>query len=1246
MNVPADPVLRIELLGPPRLTWQGTPLSIPRRQVRALLYRLAVYPHPVSRDLLCALFWPDSHPTAARTNLSRVLYLLQQSLPDPTLVRREEDHLALDPARVWVDTWALNHLLTLPYPTLDTLRQATGLYRGAFLEGFELPSAGEYQIWMLRERHAWERRFLSLLTVLMDREEMAGHLAQAIQWAQRYLELDELAEPVHRRLIHLYGALGDREAASRQFTRCAEVLERELGVEPLPETRATYEAALSGRPVSQVRPPLQWALSPPIAAPFVGREEVLEQLRQAFAQARIGRGTGVFIAGEPGIGKTRLLQEFVASLPSNALPLCIQSTEGDQDMPYGALLQGLRTLLPLVDWKGLPVSPSRLSQVARLLPELHRVRPGLPPAAQLPPGHEPFQLFQALDDLLHGLARRHPPLLLCLDNLHWLDHATRDWLAHWLPTIQNLPILVLATYRAEHRALVDPLRRSLGQQGAQEIHLSGLAEDAIRALVRHLLGDGRTAETLSRSLHRWTGGNPFFLLEILHGLRTGEGQPLDLDEACRRLDRTPPPAAVEETIRHRLRHLPPQSRHTLEAAAVLGTWFSVEALAATSGQSEDQTLDALEDLMARGLLQEEGTTVRFVHELVREQVYREMLHSRRQLLHRRAAQALQRLTSGDAPAIAHHLQRAGELREATAYWLRAGDQARRLHAHRDAVRHYERALALQQTLGDEEGVAHTLLRLGLAHHLAFDFDHAHRSYHEGFELQQRSLHGAPDLPPAPRPLRVDWPHLTTLDPARAQDPNSRGVIEHLLSGLAEWNPDMDVLPDVARGWDILADGQQYVFHLRTDCTWSDGRPVTAQDFVAAWIRVLSPRCPNPLARLLFPIRGAAAYHRGHVDDPEEVGIHALDELTLLVELETPCSFFPHLIAHPVARPVPRHLVAQAGDGWWQPGTLVTNGPFRLVEWSEHGRVVLSRDRNYRGRWPGNVEDVVLYLGTSAAAKEAKWRRFQQDGLDVFTLRWGLPPQVLAQIRRQHAQEIVSANNFFVRFLGFDTRRPPFHDLRVRRAFALGTDRVALAQGIWGGLIPAQGGLIPPEMPGHLPDAGLGYDPAQARELLADAGYPRGRGFPDLTMPIFPGAESLGAYLQRLWRQVLGVEIGLEKIPWDAYMHRIHQGPHPPLFLAGWVADYPDPDSFLRVLPLHTWTGWCHPEHQALVQRLMSSRDPEERAQLARQADALLMEELPVVPLAYSRWSLVLKPWVRTLPMSPLKWWFWKEALLE
>ncbi len=1239
--------LEIRLLGPPQVAWQDAPLHLPRRQVRALLYRLAVAPEPVARDVLCALFWPELRPDAAQANLSRLLYFLQQALPEPDLLCKEQDHIALDVARTWVDTWALNRVLTHPHPSMDALQDAADLYRGPFLDGFSLPHAPEYELWVLRQRHLWERRYLDLLTRLVDRAEQAGRLQEAVRWAQRYLEIDEVAEAMHRRLIRLYAALGDREAAARQFERCVLVLERELGVDPLPETRAAYLAAVGRRTEpSPHHPPVRWDLRETLQVPFVGRTALLDRLHRTLDQVRTGRGKVIFIAGEPGVGKTRLLQEFVAGLPESMLPVCITGSEAQQDTPYAALVEGLRALGPALTSCAMDLPPSLRADLARLLPELETGLPPHPPAAPGPPDQERMRLFQALSTLFKSLAHRRPPLLLCLDNLHWLDSSTLAWLGSWLPTVRHLPVLVVATYRSEDAGRVEGLRHSLARQGLlEETTLTGLDREAVQAVMAHLLGEKAVDPAQVECLLRRTGGNPFFLLEILRDLLETDSRDLDAHTLRAYLEATPPPADVEATIRRRLERLSPAERHVLETGAVLGSRFSLEELVQTGGLDEATALEAVERLVARDLLHEEDHTCRFTHDLVREQVYRDMLHARRRLLHRRAAQVLQRLRPEDPAAVARHLQQAGAFREAAHHWLAAGDQARALHAYEDAARHYERALALQRILGDDQAAAQTLLRLGLCYHMAFDFAHARRSYDEGFRLWEQAPRSEPSPRPASRPLRVDWPGLLTLDPARAQDANAFGVIEHLLAGLAEWDPDLNVVPDLARGWTILADGHQYAFHLRPDAVWSDGHPVTARDFVTAWQRVLDPRSSNPFARLLFPIRHAAAYHRGECRDPAAVGVHALDELTLLVELETPCSFFPHLMAHPITRPVPSHVVAQMGDRWCHPDNLVTNGPFRLHEWRWGEAVTLVRSPDYPGRWPGNVETVVLHLGNSSQAKADKWRRFQADELDVFILRWGLPHQTLEELRRRYREGLVSAPNFFVRFLGFDVRRPPFQDVRVRRAFAMATDRVILAQVIWGDLTPARGGLLPPGMPGHSPDAAPAYDPSQARALLAEAGYPDGRGFPDVVLQIFPGAEEIGGFLQRLWRQHLGVDVGVELVPWETYVQHIHLGLAPTLFLAGWIADYPDPDSLLRIPPIQEWTGWHNPEYQDLVERAMRTPDPETRLCLYRQADALLLRELPILPLAYSRWSFLLKPRVRRFPLSPLKWWFWKDVVL-
>lgn len=958
--------LVIQMLGPPAIVWEGQSFPIARRQVRALLYRLAADRHFVARDLLCALFWPDATTDVAQANLSRLVYLLKQALPDPELLLRREEQIGLDPERTWADTRALAEVLDRPLAEPDALRAAVALYRGPFLDGFSCPDAAEFDLWITRQRHAWEQRYLALLGRLLDLEEQQGDLAAAVRWARRCLEIDELAEPVHRRLILLYAALDDREAAARQFERCVVALERELGVAPLPETRAAYEAALSGRRSRPApRAVSSWHLWPALAAPFVGREAALEQLRRAYAHARRGRGAAMFIVGEPGIGKTRLLQEFTASLPADARILAVAGREMAQDVPYLALAEGLRRVLPAVDWAGLPVSRGLLAELTVILPDLRDRCPGLP-ARQDAPAAGPTRLFLALDDLLAALAHAQPPLVFCLDDLHLLDESTRGWLTGWLAGLRHLPALFLATYRPEEAAAAVPLHRAAAHGcPVTELALAGLERAAVREIVRYALGEAAHDPALDEHLHQLTGGNPFFLLELLRHLAENPAP------AAAAPDELSFPATIQDAVRRRLDRLPAAARHALEAASVLGTPFSPEVLAIT-----------------------------------------------------------------------------------------------------------------------------------------------------------------------------------------------------------------------------------------------------------------------------------AAYHQGRLDDPAAPAVQAADDLTLVVELEHPCSFFPHLIAHPVARPVPSHRLEMAGEGWWKPDLLVTNGPFRLREWIPDVRAALVRSPTYRGDWPGNAEEVVLHLGLDRERKQAKWRRYQEGGLDVFTLRWGLAPEEMARIQQEDAGELISAANFFVHFLGFNTRRAAFADARVRHAFARAVDRRTVIHLLGGDLAPARGGMIPPGMPGHTAELAPGYDPLQARSLLAAAGYPDGRGFPPVRLLAFPGVEAAAEYLQLAWRRILRVEVGLEALPWEAYQQRLRCGPWPDLFLAGWVADYPDPDSLLRVCAIPERTGWRNAAYVALLERAARSRDQEERLRLYREADALLMQDLPIFPLAYSCWSLLLKPRVRHFPFSPLKWWYWTDVVLE
>ena len=243
-----QPLLRVFVLGPAWVEWLGEPLVIRRRQTRALLYCLASKQHPVPREELCFGFWPDQPEIQGHRQLSHLLSHLRSALPDPEMVQGFGDALEIDPRRVWCDVVAFRNVCeTLEIERVPSLEYAVQLYRGSFLAGFSLPAAPEFELWVSEQRTYHERVYLDALRVLLRGETSYVDYDRAIKYARMYLRVDELAEDVHRQLMILHVLSGDRPAAMQQYQRCAAVLQREMGVDPLPETRAVYEAMLQAR---------------------------------------------------------------------------------------------------------------------------------------------------------------------------------------------------------------------------------------------------------------------------------------------------------------------------------------------------------------------------------------------------------------------------------------------------------------------------------------------------------------------------------------------------------------------------------------------------------------------------------------------------------------------------------------------------------------------------------------------------------------------------------------------------------------------------------------------------------------------------------------------------------------------------------------------------------------------------------------------------------------------------------------
>jgi len=337
-------------------------------------------------------------------------------------------------------------------------------------------------------------------------------------------------------------------------------------------------------------------------------------------------------------------------------------------------------------------------------------------------------------------------------------------------------------------------------------------------------------------------------------------------------------------------------------------------------------------------------------------------------------------------------------------------------------------------------------------------------------------------------------------------------------------------------------------------------------------------------------------------------------------LEESAGYFLHLLAHPACYPIPRHVVEAHGKAWTEIGNIVTNGPFMLDAWQPGGSMLFSRNPGYHGRFAGNLQRVQMFF---ASDWPALLESYEADGLDAL---W-LPPSEIERTRQRHAGEYMTGPELVTHYAGFAVDRPPFDDPRVRRAFAMATDRETLADVVLHGHVsPATGGFVPMGMPGHSAGIGLSYDAEGARRLLAEAGYPGGRGFPavELLAPHFD--ESLCEYLQTQWRAILGVEIAWKTVKWGPFLDRLDHEP-PPLYLVGWSADYPDPDNFLRICPFRHYSRWRNETYDRLVEEAKGMLDQTERMALYRQADRILVEEAAVVPLTYNQFHLLVKPWV-------------------
>ncbi len=1014
-------------------------------------------------------------------------------------------------------------------------------------------------------------------------------------------------------------------------------------------------------------------------SPLVGRVEELAALTEALDRLQTGAGGIATLVGEAGIGKSRLVAELrkqsLAKEPSQGW---VQWVEGrclsyGGSVAYLVWLDLLRGLLGVRVGDGpVDVGDALRGRVQALYPEQSdEVYPFLAALMSLPLEKESEARLSHLDgrelksatfravETLVASAARERSLVLVVEDLHWADPTSIELLEKLLAVTEGHALLIVCVFRPERSHKSWQLRQTAARDHGQrhtDLWLDPLSEAESGRLVGNLLWMECLPPELKERILDRAEGNPFFLEEVLRSLidegaieqEVGTGRWL----AAREVSEIAIPDTLQGVLAARIDRLEEETKRVLQMAAVIGRLFLCRVLTQLAHEERDlhaelQTLQREEMIRERARLPD--LEYIFKHQLTQEAAYNGLLIKDRRVFHRQVAEALERLfhvrVEEQVGLLAYHWERAGDVEKATEYLLRAGDRARLAYALQEATDYYQRALVSLKEAGEDEQAARTLMRLGLTHDAAFDFQQARLAYDEGFAFWRRAEEAATaaSLPPAPHALREPGVDPLTLDPAFATDEGSLDLVEQLFSGLVDFTYDGGVVPDVAASWEVSRDGRRVVFRLRADAYWSDGVPVTAHDFVYAWKRVLAPASESRNASLLYDIKGAKAYHNRHVSKSDGLGVMAIDDVTLAVELEAPTGYLLPLLSYSALYPVPRHLVERLGSAWSEPENILTNGPLRLDSWQRGNSLVLVRNLRYHGRFGGNVQRVELPLGLLG-----DWRSilemYEADLLDIIGLDVDDPKEA-DRVRRRLAGDYITQPGVLTRYLAFDLTRTPFDDLRVRLAFAYALDREGLVDVTSAGYYqPATGGLVPPGMPGHSAGIALPYVPERGRQLLAEAGYSGGRGFPEVELLAPLGFRAQAPHLQAQWHEILGVEIGYQVLPWAEFINRVRNAP-PHLTLVAWGPDYPDPDTYLRVA-VQRATAWREEQYFALIERARRAMDLAERMALYAQAELVLVEQVPLLPLSYPRVHMLVKPWVRSSPRSASGAFFWKDMVIE
>jgi len=472
-----------------------------------------------------------------------------------------------------------------------------------------------------------------------------------------------------------------------------------------------------------------------------------------------------------------------------------------------------------------------------------------------------------------------------------------------------------------------------------------------------------------------------------------------------------------------------------------------------------------------------------------------------------------------------------------------------------------------------------------------------------------------------------------LDPHIVTGVTEHNILVALLEGLVAEDPKtLEPVPGAASHWEIADDGLTYTFHLRPEAKWSNGETLTANDFVFSYQRMLTPALGSPYAYMLYCMENAEAYSSGETTDFSTVGVTAVSPQTLEIRLRAPTPYFLSLLNHfswfPVhpATILTHGEIATLGSQWTRAGNFVGNGPFTLASWQPNKQISVEKSSTYWDRDNVKLNAIHFYpIGDHTIEEHA----FRAGQLHVTGT---IPIDRIAHYQKK-APELLRLDPYLgCYYYLFNVEREPLNDPRVRRALALAIDREKITKFVTrGGEVPARH-FTPPGTGGYTARAKLAGGLAEARQLLAEAGYPNGEGFPTLSV-LYNTADSharIAEVIQQMWVTGLGINIELVNMEWKVYLAQTQNGDYD-IARAGWIGDYVDPNSFLDMWVTgggNNRANWSNAAYDAHIRSASETQDPVKRLEQFQQAEQILMDDVPIMPIYFYRSKSLVQPSVR------------------